>query len=30
MGRCYMYFAKFPEAQDAYRTITEFFKKNLY
>lgn len=30
MGHCYMYFAQFPEAQDAYRTITEFFKKSLH
>jgi epsilon-lactone hydrolase len=30
MGHCYMYFAKLPEAQDAYRTITEFFKRNLH
>jgi acetyl esterase/lipase len=29
MGHCYMYFAKYPEAQDAYRTIADFFQKNL-
>lgn len=29
MAHCYMYFPQFPESQDAYRTITRFFKKNL-
>lgn len=28
-GHCYIYFAKFPEARDAYRTIANFFSKNL-
>jgi len=28
-GHCFIYFAKFPEARDAYRTITDFFHKNL-
>jgi epsilon-lactone hydrolase len=29
MSHCYMYFAQFPEAQDAYQTIVKFFRKNL-
>lgn len=29
MGHCYMYFPMLPEAQDAYRTIIDFFRKNL-
>ena len=29
MSHCYMYSAQLPEAQDAYRTIVNFFRKNL-
>jgi epsilon-lactone hydrolase len=29
LGHCFIYFAKFPEAQDAYRTITGFFHEHL-
>lgn len=29
MGHCYMYLSQLPEAQDAFRTIVRFFRKNL-
>jgi monoterpene epsilon-lactone hydrolase len=29
MSHCYMYSSQLPEAQDAYRTIVNFFRKNL-
>lgn len=29
MSHCYMYMPQFPESQDAYRTIVDFFRKNL-
>ena len=29
MSHCYMYMPDLPEAQDAYRTIVDFFRKNL-
>lgn len=29
MGHCYMYMAALPEAQDAYRAIVDFFRRNL-
>lgn len=29
MSHCYMYMSTLPEAQDAYRTIVGFFRKNL-
>jgi monoterpene epsilon-lactone hydrolase len=29
LGHCYIYDASFPESQDAYQTIINFFRKNL-